>query len=224
MQAKLLRVLENGTYRKVGGTAESSADVRVIAATNKPLEEEQKAGRFREDLFYRLNVFCIDIPPLKARREDIPGLIEHFLTTRQLGRVRCTMDPAAMAALIGYDWPGNVRELANVIERAQILAENHIILPQDLPDSVTGQAVPTAALPPAPLEPAVATASPSDLREVEKRHIQTVLRQAGGNKVRAAKVLGISRRALYRMLDKYGLHSDGAETSGPIPQSPQPGG
>jgi DNA-binding NtrC family response regulator len=224
MQAKLLRVLENGTFRKVGGTAESSADVRVIAATNKPLEEEQKAGRFREDLFYRLNVFCIDIPPLKARREDIPGLVEHFLATRQLGRVRCAVDPAAMAALIGYDWPGNVRELANVIERAQILAENHVILPPDLPDSVTGQVVPAAALPAAPPKPAAAAVNPSDLREVEKQHIQTVLRQVGGNKVRAAKVLGISRRALYRMLDKYGLHSDGAETSGPIPQSPQPGG
>ena len=210
MQAKLLRVLENGTYRKVGGTQEVTADVRVVAATNKPLEEEQKAGRFREDLFYRLNVFCIELPPLKARREDIPALVDHFLTTRQLGRVRCSVDPAALAALVAYDWPGNVRELANVIERAQILAEDHVIMPRDLPDSVTGPR-PTSAAPAAtPAGPAVAAlpANPSDLREVEKRHVAAVLRQAGGNKVRAAKALGVSRRALYRLIDKYELQAE----------------
>ena len=119
LQAKLLRVLEDGHYRRVGGTQEHHADVRVIAATNKPLEEEQKAGRFREDLYYRLNVVTIALPPLRERRQDIPELVEHFLTTRQVGKVRCQVDPEAMEALVRYDWPGNVRELANVLERAR---------------------------------------------------------------------------------------------------------
>ncbi len=196
MQAKLLRVLENGTYRKVGGTEEHTADVRVIAATNKPLEEEQKAGRFREDLFYRLNVICIPLPSLKERREDIPALVEHFLTTRQLGKVRCTVEPDALAALTAYDWPGNVRELANVIERAQILAENHRITLDDLPDSVTATAPPAAS---------AAPDAGTTLRDVERRQVEAALREASGNKVRAAKALGVSRRALYRLLDKHRL-------------------
>ena len=199
MQAKLLRVLENGCYRKVGGTEEYTADVRVIAATNKQLEEEQKAGRFREDLFYRLNVFCIPLPSLKERPEDIPALIEHFLTTRQLGKVRCSVAPVALAALLAYDWPGNVRELANVIERAQILAENHRITLDDLPDSVT------ATAPDPDPTPALDTEAAPTLRDVERRQVEVALREAGGNKVRAAKSLGVSRRALYRLLDKHRL-------------------
>jgi two-component system response regulator AtoC len=207
MQAKLLRVLENGTYRKVGGTEEHTADVRVIAATNKPLEDEQRAGRFREDLFYRLNVFTIPLPDLKERREDIPALVEHFLTTRQLGKVRCATEPDALAALVAYDWPGNVRELANVIERAQILAENHRITLDDLPESITAKAPPPPPEP-APAPPPGATPTPHTiltLRELERRHVEAALRLTGGNKVRAAKALGISRRALYRLIDKHRL-------------------
>ncbi len=207
MQAKLLRVLENGCYRKVGGTVEHTADVRVIAATNKPLEDEQRAGRFREDLFYRLNVFTIPLPDLKERREDIPALVEHFLTTRQLGKVRCAVEPEALAALVAYDWPGNVRELANVIERAQILAENHRITLDDLPESITAKAPPSPPEPaPAP-PPGAAPAPPTTLtlREVERRHVEAALRLTGGNKVRAAKALGVSRRALYRLIDKHRL-------------------
>jgi DNA-binding NtrC family response regulator len=204
MQAKLLRVLENGSYRKVGGTEEHAADVRVIAATNKPLEEEQKAGRFREDLFHRLNVFCIPLPALRERREDVPALVEHFLATRQLGKVRCAVDPEAMAALVAYGWPGNVRELANVIERAQILAENNRITPDDLPESVTAFVPPPATKPGG--APAAAPAHPpGSLRAAERRHVEAALRQAHGNKVKTAKALGISRRALYRMIDKHGL-------------------
>lgn len=208
MQAKLLRVLENGHYRKVGSTTESVADVRVVAATNKPLEIEQKAGRFREDLFYRLNVFAIPLPPLKDRREDIPALIEHFLTTRQLGTTRCRMSPEALAALSVYSWPGNVRELANVIERAQILAENHFITPDDLPDTVTVVA-PSETNSATPTEPATA------LRAIEREHIADVLRQCRGNKVHAAKALGVSRRALYRLIDRHGLAPPGAARPGP---------
>jgi DNA-binding NtrC family response regulator len=199
MQAKLLRVLEDGRYRRVGGTQEHRADVRVIAATNKPLEEEQKAGRFREDLYYRLNVVTIALPPLRERREDIPELVEHFLTTRPVGPVRCQVDPEAMEALMRYDWPGNVRELANVLERAQILAEDNVITRDDLPENML--LLPAAA---------AAPASPHDLRDLERRHVLDVLRQLRGNKLQAAKALGISRRALYRLIEKYRLEEAAA--------------
>jgi len=196
LQAKLLRVLENGHYRRVGATQESHADVRVVAATNKLLEDEIKANRFREDLYYRLNVVSVVLPALRDRREDIPELIEHFLTTRQLGPTRYRIQPEALAALVRHDWPGNVRELANILERAQILAEEHRITLDDLPESLVETPLAAAA--------SVAGNSPL-LRDVERRHVQEVLRKEKGNKVRAAKVLGISRRALYRLIEKYGL-------------------
>jgi DNA-binding NtrC family response regulator len=194
LQAKLLRVLEDGHYRRVGGTQEAHADVRVIAATNKPLEEEIKAGRFREDLYYRLAVLTIDLPPLRERPQDIPELVEHFLATRPVGPTRYRIEPEAVAALSQYAWPGNVRELANVLERAQILAEDHVITVDDLPESVV-DAVPAVA----------PGGDPGHLREVERRHVLEVLQEHKGNKVQAARVLGISRRALYRMIAKYGL-------------------
>jgi len=199
LQAKLLRVLEDGHYRRVGGIKESHANVRVIAATNKPLEEEQKAGRFREDLFYRLNVVSIDLPPLRERPKDIPALVEHFLTTRQLGKARCQVHPEAMQALLKYSWPGNIRELANVLERAQILAEDHLITLDDLPESVH-------AAPDIP-----ADTSPFNLNEMERRTMLAALQHAKGNKVQAAKLLGISRRALYRLLTNYGLEHGPAD-------------
>jgi DNA-binding NtrC family response regulator len=195
LQAKLLRVLEDGHYRRVGSTKERHADVRVIAAANKPLEEEQKAGRFREDLFYRLNVVTLTLPPLRERREDIPTLVEHFLTTRQLGKVRCEVQPEAMRSLLSYDWPGNIRELANVLERAQILAENHLITVGDLPDSLHL----------APPPPEVHGPDTLNLSELERRAMHAALQQAKGNKGQAAKALGITRRTLYRLIHKYGL-------------------
>ena len=195
LQAKLLRVLEDGHYRRVGGTKESNANVRVIAATNKPLEEEQEAGRFREDLFYRLNVVSIDLPALRERREDIPALIDHFLTTRQFGSKRWTLAPDAMQALQNYDWPGNIRELANVIERAQILAEENLITLDDLPEALHRE--PRGA----------ADAGPLNLNELERRTTRDALEQASGNKANAAKSLGISRRALYRLIEKYGIQT-----------------
>lgn len=195
LQAKLLRVLEDGHYRRVGSTRESRADVRILAATNKPLEEEQKAGRFREDLFFRLNVVTIDLPPLRERPEDIPVLIDHFLTTRQFGTVRCQLDPAARQALLAYRWPGNIRELANVLERAQILAENNLITLDDLPEAIHAPA--TAVAP--------AEGKTLNLQELERRAVREAMEQAKDNKVHAAAALGISRRALYRLLEKYGL-------------------
>jgi len=196
LQAKLLRVLEDGHFRRVGSTAELHADVRVIAATNKNLAEEQEAGRFRADLYYRLNVLTISLPALRERRGDIPELVEHFLATRKVGQGRYRIAPDALEALCRYGWPGNVRELANVLERAQILAEDSVITLDDLPDTVVA-AVPAQG----------DAGDPRQLGEVERRHVRSVLDEEGGNKVRAAKVLGISRRALYRLLDKYGLES-----------------
>jgi DNA-binding NtrC family response regulator len=196
LQSKLLRVLEDGSYRRVGSTQEMNAHVRVVAATNKVLEEEQKAGRFREDLYYRLNVVSVVLPSLKERRQDIPELIEHFLTTRQLGPLRYRIQPEALQALVRYDWPGNVRELANVLERAQILAEDHRITLDDLPEAVVAGA-----------DEEVRGSDPRHLREVERRHIELVLQQEKGNKVQAARALGISRRALYRLIEKHHLES-----------------
>jgi DNA-binding NtrC family response regulator len=198
LQAKLLRVLEGGHYRRVGDTRERTADVRIVAATNKPLEDEQKAGRFREDLFYRLNVVAVTLPPLRDRQEDIPLLVEHFLTTRRVGAAPMKVDPAALDVLVRYGWPGNVRELANVIERAQILAEGDTITVDDLPDNLVGT-MPVTAPP----------ADPDSLEGVERRHVEEVLRKAGGNKVRAAKALGVTRRTLYRLIERYGLGEPG---------------
>ncbi len=195
LQAKLLRVLEDGHFRRVGGTKECHADVRIIAATNKPLEEEQKAGRFREDLYFRLNVIAIHLPPLRERREDIPALVEHCLTSRQIRNLRFNVDSEAMRALYNYDWPGNIRELANVLERAQILAEEQIITVDDLPESIQ------SVKGPLPTE----SSGPFNLDELERKSTAAALLQAKGNKVHAAKLLGISRRALYRLISKYGL-------------------
>jgi DNA-binding NtrC family response regulator len=206
LQAKLLRVLEDGHYRRVGGTQERQADVRVLAASNKPLEEELRAGRFREDLYYRLNVLAVELSSLRQRAEDIPELVEHFLTSRQIGPTRCRIAPEALAALQRYDWPGNVRELANVIERAQILAADHRIGLDDLPDNLLEARPPAAG--------AAASEDPRHLRAVERRHVQAVLRAAKGNKAQAARVLGVSRRALYRLVAKYRLAAPRLETTG----------
>ena len=197
LQAKLLRVLESGHYRRVGSVQEHHADVRVVAATNKPLEDELKAGRFREDLFFRLNVIAVTLPPLRERREDIPELVDHLLRTRQIGKTPFAVDADALRALRAYDWPGNVRELANVLERAQILAEGATLTPDDLPEALTrGRTA----------EP---DAGPDDLDGIEGRHVAEVLERCGGNKVRAAKALGVSRRSLYRLIDKHGLNDGG---------------
>lgn len=198
LQAKLLRVLENGHYRRVGGTVEFLADVRILAATNRPLETEMKEGRFREDLYYRLNVVTIELPPLSARREDIPDLVEHFLNTRKVGGVRYQISPEALNAMTHYDWPGNIRELANVLERAQILAENHQITLDDLPESLIDRTSVWQNTGSGP-------SNPKNLAEVEKRHVIEILKEEGGNKAHAARVLGISRRALYRLIKKHNL-------------------
>jgi DNA-binding NtrC family response regulator len=198
LQAKLLRVLEGGVFRRVGATKERQADVRVVAATNKPLEDELKAGRFREDLFFRLNVFSIQSPPLRDRREDIPRLVEHLLRTRPITRSPMLVNADAMNILMKYRWPGNVRELANVLERAQILAEEGVITPDDLPETME-EGIPLAASLPQ---------SPDSLDTLERNHVEMMLQRHGGNKVQAAKSLGISRRTLYRLLERYSLEEN----------------
>jgi DNA-binding NtrC family response regulator len=203
LQAKLLRVLEDGHFRRVGSTAELHADVRVVAATNRSLEDEIARGKFREDLYYRLNVITINLPPLRERRGDVPELIEHFLTTRPVGPVRRRIEPEALEALTRYDWPGNVRELANVLERAQILAEGDVITLDDLPENLITY-TPAA-------DDEGEECDGQHLHEVQRRHVAAVLREAKGNKVHAARALGVSRRALYRLLDKYHLRDQGGD-------------
>jgi DNA-binding NtrC family response regulator len=195
IQAKLLRVLEDGHYRPTGSIREVHADVRVLAATNRPLEWEVKANRFREDLYYRLNVVKIELPPLREHRQDIPELVHYFLRTRAVGPIPHRVHPDALEALVRYDWPGNVRELANVLERAQLLARDDLITIDDLPEGV-------ALVLSASVNPAIGS---RELREVERMHTLEVLQAENWNKLRAAKALGISRRSLYRLIEKHGL-------------------
>jgi len=198
VQAKLLRLLEDGYYRPAGSTQEVRADVRVLAATNRPLEREVMAGRFREDLYYRLNVVTIELPPLREHPEDIPELVEHFLRTRAVGPPPYGIHPDALEALLRYDWPGNVRELANVLDRSQMLAGDQVITLDDLPEGLVKAMSATAG----------ESSRPRHLREVERRHVLEVLQEEKWNKLRAANALGISRRALYRLIEKYRLQED----------------
>jgi DNA-binding NtrC family response regulator len=193
VQVKLLRVLQEGEYEPVGGDT-MRADVRIVAATNKDLRAEVAAGRFREDLFYRLNVIAVTAPPLRARREDIPLLVDHFLGVycAKNNRTRLDAPRDALQLLIDYPWPGNVRELENVIERAVVLCRGDKLTVDDLPDCVR-QGSDT--------EPSSLTFSVgTPLDEVERRLIRETLRHARGDKSVAAQLLGISTRTIYRKL------------------------
>jgi len=194
VQVKFLRVLQEGEYEPVGGNT-VKADVRIVAATNRDLFAEVQAGRFREDLFYRLNVIAILAPPLRARREDIPLLVDHFLGLycAKNGRARLTMSRAAMEKLLDYGWPGNVRELENVIERGVVLARKDTLTEQDLPDAIMH------AAPPEPT--ALTFPIGTTLEEIELRVIRETLRHTKGDKSVAAQLLGISTRTIYRKLD-----------------------
>lgn len=203
LQVKLLRVMQDQEVRRVGGTTSVKVDVRIIAATNRDLEQLVKEDKFRDDLFYRLNVVRITLPSLVDRKEDIPMLAHHFLQKYVGGTssgVRGFL-PETMALLKEYRWPGNVRELENAVERAVSLSHGPLVTPDDLPESIR-----TAAT----LEGKAASASEGDevcltLEEVEKRHLIRVLKEMKGNKVKAAKILGIDRRTLYRMAERFGL-------------------
>ena len=192
LQVKLLRVLETGTFRRVGGTVDIKVDVRVIAATNRSLESMMKEGQFREDLYYRLNVFSVHIPPLRERRDDIPPLVEHFIRSSSIVPKRSiAVSPEAMEVLQRYHWPGNVRELENVIERALILCDGGAVEPEHLPMGVR--------ITPA-FEPGRDDDEMLELEEVERRYIKRVVEMCNGHRQRAAAILGISERNLYRKL------------------------
>ena len=202
LQVKLLRVLQDETIRRLGDTRDIKVDVRIVAATHRDLAAEAKAGRFREDLFYRLNVLNIAIPPLRDRREDIPLLIDHFLARNnaRLGTSIRGIEPEARRVLVEYGWPGNVRELENTIERAMVLCEGDRISLQDLPDRVREAC-----------DPVQATLASGELsikkttRIIEEQLIRRALQKTKGNRTRAAEILELSHRALLYKIKDYAI-------------------
>jgi two-component system response regulator PilR (NtrC family) len=219
MQVKFLRVLQERKFRRVGGTEETAANIRVIAATNRDLPRSVAEGKFREDLFYRLNVIPIKLPSLRDRGGDVPLIAEHFLAklTREMGKVVDAFAPEAMAALEAYQWPGNVRELENVVERAVALEQGRRVELATLPDYIQ------AGRPATPLSngsrPAAADSLAGTgavvldhgfnleqhLQDVERQHLEKALRQAGGVQTHAADLLGLSFRQFRYLVKKYGL-------------------
>jgi transcriptional regulator with PAS, ATPase and Fis domain len=197
IQAKLLRVLETGAFRKLGDTKEITVDVRFIFATNKSIEQEIEAGRFRKDLFYRLNTFIITVPPLRERKEDIPVLAGYFMEKHARGGIKKVIAKPTMDLLRDYPWPGNVRELANVLERAILISGDRTeILSDDLPVSVAQSTLTVAVA-----GKQKSGLDPLRLDIMEKEHIENVLRLADGNKSKAARMLGISRKKLYQKIE-----------------------
>ncbi|HWO26337.1 MAG TPA: sigma-54 dependent transcriptional regulator [Kofleriaceae bacterium] len=208
LQAKLLRVLQDYEIRPVGGTKNQRVDVRVVAATNKNLEAMLADGSFREDLYYRLNVIHLDLPPLRSRPEDIVPLAEHILGTigaRQIPPRRMRLSPEAQHLLLAYHWPGNVRELMNVLERGVALCQGELIADDDLPPVVREKRAADFL--------GGAVARRMTLAELEREFIERVLEDEAGNKTRAAQRLGLDRKTLYRKLDEY------AKASGAPPPS-----
>ena len=203
IQAKLLRAIESNEIQPVGSTRRVAIGARIVTATNRDLKVEAQAGRFREDLYFRLAVVELEVPPLRERREDIPLLANHFVLkyARELGRDVRGISREALRLLVGYDWRGNIRELSNAIERAVIFAAGREIVPADLPETFRGV---TPRDPEWPLELDVAT------REFERAHILKIIEQCEGNKRKAAKLLGIGATSLYRKL------GDSPETEVPV--------
>lgn len=194
LQAKLLRVTQDGRFQRVGSNAEIRTNVRILAATNRVLDDEVRKGRFREDLFFRLNVFELNLPPLRERREDIVPLAVNFLTEFTKGRVR--LSSGVTELLQAYAWPGNVRELRNAMERAALLSRGEVVLPEHLPSRI--RPCPEFAAP-----ALMNLTDPRRLEEVERDTILDVLRRHGFNRTETAKVLGISRRALLYKLQRF---------------------
>ncbi len=201
MQAKLLRVLQEKEVRPVGSNQKTKVDVRIIAATNRDLEDEYRRGTFRKDLYFRLNVVTVHLPCLRDRRSDIPMLVHWFLDRYAKGD-SIQVTSAAMKSLLQYDWPGNVRELENCIERAVALGDRRLIDVNDLPPGIAVAS--PATIPGADGAPALALSS-TDLEDIERATIQRVFEQVNGDKARAGKMLGISRATLYRKLKRYNI-------------------
>jgi len=225
LQTKLLRALQERTIERVGGQESLRIDVRVLAATNRDLETMMREGRFREDLFYRLNVVTVTLPPLRERRRDIPLLVEHLLAKYAAELGERGVAPEALDRLVGHDWPGNVRELENVVQRAMVMATTGVILPEHLPIGPVSAAASVAI--DATLEEIIerkllecvrglrehASANLYDLMIglVEKPLLRAVLRETGGNQVRAAQILGINRNTLRKKLTEHGIDPDTVE-------------
>ncbi len=202
LQAKLLRILQEEEVTPLGGTAPEKTDARVIAATSKDLEHEVKEGRFREDLFYRINVMTIHLPPLRERRSDIPLLVSHFINlfNNKLGKNVEALSQEAMALLMGHSWSGNIRELENVIERAIILSRGKLLTPAELPPSITAGGNILSVI-----EPGDTLSIKKATRTLEQGLIEKALRLTGGNKSKAAQILEISRPILIAKIKEYGI-------------------
>ncbi len=197
VQVKLLRILEDGSLRRVGSIRERQVHVRLLAATNRNLERQVEFGRFREDLYYRINVMSLELPPLRERDGDIPLLVQHFLGKRW------EIEDQALELLQGYHWPGNVRQLINVLERAQILADEPVIRSANLPRQVLKHTA---------MEGPRIWQETDELAALQRSKILEVLRREEGNKTRAARALGIERRKLYRLLEKFDIQEDEIST------------
>lgn len=208
IQVKLLRVLQEREIIPVGGTRPIKVDVRLIAATNADLERDVETGKFRADLFYRLNVIPLRIPPLRERKDDIPLLVEHFLKIYcdGAGRPVKTVSPDVFEVLMRYDWPGNVRELENAVERAVILQEGRVIQAEDLPDKLRARGHDKSE--------AIVSVTNLTLDQLEREYLLKVLEETGWHKKRAASILGINASTLYRKLQRYGFE----RATGPVRQ------
>jgi len=199
IQAKLLRVLETGHFRRLGGTKDLSADVRIVAATNRDLEKMSRSGDFRLDLYYRLSTFVIKVPPLRERRDDIPSLLEHFIQNHSFSRrINKTFTDEALKSLVAYNWPGNIRELKNVVERAIILSGNQKPIH---PEHLTFSNSPDNA----ELEVQLSYDHEPTLEDIEKSYLQQLLTKYSGHRAQIASVLGVSERHTYRLLKKHAL-------------------
>lgn len=209
-QAKLLRALQDGHIRRVGSNEPIVLDFRIIAATHRDLTQLTKAGRFREDLLYRLNTVVINLPPLRERREDILLLAEFFLTRYGAEKNVVSLSPTAKEALLRYPWPGNVRELEHVIERAIALATHSVLAVDDLPSVVRESAD----------RKPVRHTSPGTLGSLQREHVLAVFESTHGNKEQTARLLGISRRTVYRLLNRYGVSKQSSGHSHDTPQDP----
>jgi DNA-binding NtrC family response regulator len=200
LQSKLLRVLENGTFRRVGGTSDIKVDVRVIVATNQDIQGAVKSGTFRDDLYYRLNVVPIDLPPLRERKEDIPMLIEHFLDKCPTNDKK--ISPEALRLFVNYPWKGNVRELENMIERIILLSDKDEITPEDIPEEISLvrddlKSMPEIGEENLDLEKII--------EKIEKNYLIKALEKSNGVKTEAARLLNLSFRSFRHRLSKYGI-------------------
>ena len=204
VQVRLLHALQDGRFRRVGGTEVLDVDTRVIAATNRDLEADVQQGRFRKDLYFRLNVVSLRIPPLRERRDDIPALIEHFVQkfADQHGKSQLTIQAELLERLLAYDWPGNVRELSNILERAIILSEGQEIEAQYLPEPLrSGKPTSSGEMVTVPLT--------GNIEEIERHVIREMIERCHGNKAEAARKLGMHRRTLYRVMERAAPPSTG---------------